>query len=60
MLKAEDLNMISRHLFPSVNENDCSKLIEFMSQLEEQVVIKNHGELKVVLGNSTYVIPCVG
>lgn len=39
-LKAEDLNMISRHLFPSVNENDCSKLIEFMSQLEEQVVIK--------------------
>ena len=52
--------MISRHLFPSVNENDCSKLIEFMSQLEEQVVIKNHGELKVVLGNSTYVIPCVG
>ena len=30
-LKAEDLNMISRHLFPSVNENDCSKLIEFMS-----------------------------
>ena len=59
-LKAEDLNMISRHLFPSVNENNCSKLIEFMSQLEEQVVIKNHGELKVVLGNSTYVIPCVG
>lgn len=39
-LKAEDLNMISYHLFPSVNKNDCSRLIEFMSQLEEQVVIK--------------------
>ena len=49
-LKAEDLNMISRHLFPSVNENDCSKLIEFMSQLENKLLSKIMGSSRWSLG----------
>ncbi|KAL6452017.1 MDN1 Midasin [Candida maltosa Xu316] len=39
-LKSEDLNLISQHLFPSVNAEECSQLIEFMSKLEEEVVTK--------------------
>lgn len=39
-LKSDDLNMISQHLFPTVDPEKCSKLIQFMSKLEEEVVTK--------------------
>lgn len=40
MLKTEDLRLISKRLFPSIPEADCEKMISFISQLEEQVVVK--------------------
>ncbi|KAK6456713.1 uncharacterized protein RJT20DRAFT_126757 [Scheffersomyces xylosifermentans] len=38
-LKSQDLNMISQHLYPQINQDICSKIIEFMSKLEDEVVI---------------------
>lgn len=44
MLKAEDLTLITHRLFPGVSEEDCSKLIKFISELEREVVTeKNWG-----------------
>ncbi|CAI5759429.1 unnamed protein product [Candida verbasci] len=40
ILKSQDLNLISRHLYPTVIAEECSKLIKFMSLLEEEVIIK--------------------
>lgn len=40
MLKTEDLRLISKRLFPSIDESACEKMISFVSQLEEQVVVK--------------------
>lgn len=39
-LKAEDLVMIAHQYFPKIPLEDCSKMISFMSRLEEEVVIK--------------------
>ncbi|KAG7665169.1 uncharacterized protein J8A68_001225 [[Candida] subhashii] len=39
-LKSGDLNMISQHLYPEVDPENCGKLIEFMSELEDEVVVK--------------------
>ncbi|ABN66318.2 large protein with a conserved N-terminal domain, a central AAA ATPase domain composed of 6 tandem AAA protomers, and a C-terminal M-domain midas sequence motif-containing protein [Scheffersomyces stipitis CBS 6054] len=41
-LKSEDLNLISQHLYPEIPSDVCSKIIDFMSKLEEQVVIKKN------------------
>ncbi|WEJ92653.1 AAA ATPase midasin [Yamadazyma tenuis] len=40
VLKEEDLNMISQHLYPQVDFDISSKMIGFMSKLEEEVVVK--------------------
>lgn len=40
MLKTEDLRLISKRLFPLIPESDCDKMISFISQLEDQVVVK--------------------
>lgn len=40
MLKTEDLRIISAQLFPSIPSSDCYKMITFISQLEEEVVVK--------------------
>lgn len=40
MLAETDLKLIAHHLYPSLDHDICDKLISFMSQLEEQVVIK--------------------
>ncbi|GMM27764.1 AAA family ATPase midasin [Martiniozyma asiatica (nom. inval.)] len=40
MLTAVDLNMIVRHLYPNVDHSLSEKLIQFMSHLEDEVVIK--------------------
>lgn len=40
VLKSEDLNMISQHLFPNIDGDTCSKIIRFMSELEREVVVK--------------------
>lgn len=40
MLKSDDLNMIAQHLFPDIDPAVCSKLITFISRLEEEIVIK--------------------
>lgn len=40
VLKAEDLTMISHQIFPNVPREDCAKMIEFMSALEDAVVTK--------------------
>lgn len=42
VLKEEDLIMISEQIFPNIAQEDCSKMISFMSQLEEEVVIKKN------------------
>ena len=39
-LKSEDLVLISHQIFPNIPSEDCSKMIAFMSKLEEEVVIK--------------------
>lgn len=39
VLKSEDLNLISQHLFPNIDGDTCSKIIRFMSELERKVVI---------------------
>ncbi|ODV78832.1 midasin [Suhomyces tanzawaensis NRRL Y-17324] len=40
VLKSQDLNMISNHLYPNVGEDAVAKLIQFISQLEEQIVVQ--------------------
>lgn len=40
ILKLQDLNMISTHLYPSVDTEVTGKMIEFMSKLEEEVVTR--------------------
>ncbi|WPK27495.1 hypothetical protein PUMCH_004884 [Australozyma saopauloensis] len=40
MLKTEDLRLISERLFPEISSSDCNKMISFISELEEQVVVK--------------------
>lgn len=40
MLTAVDLNLIVKHLYPNVDHQLSEKLIEFMSRLEDEVVIK--------------------
>ncbi|ODV67088.1 midasin [Hyphopichia burtonii NRRL Y-1933] len=40
VLKSEDLNLISQHIFPNIESSICEKMIEYMSKLEEEVVIK--------------------
>lgn len=40
MLTAADLNLIVEHLYPNVDHTLSAKLVEFMSRLEEEVVIK--------------------
>lgn len=40
MLKEQDLNMISQHLFPAVAENTSEKMIRFISRLEHEVSVK--------------------
>lgn len=40
VLKLEDLTMISQHLFPNIDNEVCSRMIDFMSKLENEVVIK--------------------
>lgn len=37
-LSADDLTLISHKLYPNISRDDCSKLITFISKLEEQVV----------------------
>lgn len=39
-LKKDDLLMISSRLFPAIEFSQCEKMIEFMSKLENEVVIK--------------------
>ncbi|KAG5419016.1 hypothetical protein I9W82_003735 [Candida metapsilosis] len=39
-LKAEDLNFILSHVYPSVDFSQSSKLIQFMSTIEGEVVVK--------------------
>ncbi|KAI5949267.1 hypothetical protein KGF57_004866 [Candida theae] len=39
-LKAEDLNFILSHVYPSVDSASSSKLIDFMSTIEGEVVVK--------------------
>lgn len=39
VLKKEDLNMISKHLFPNIESDICSKMIDFMSKIENEVVV---------------------
>ncbi|ODV93781.1 hypothetical protein PACTADRAFT_71717 [Pachysolen tannophilus NRRL Y-2460] len=40
MLTSVDLNLISHHIYPNIDPDICSKMIEFISKLEENVVIK--------------------
>jgi len=37
-LKTDDLNLISNHLYPDINPETTSKVIEFISRLEDEVV----------------------
>ncbi|RLV92019.1 Midasin [Spathaspora sp. JA1] len=39
-LKSYDLNLISQHLNPTVDPEECDKLIQFMSKLEQEVIIE--------------------
>lgn len=39
-LKEEDLVMIAEQIFPNIPTENCSKMISFMSKLEEEVVVK--------------------
>ncbi|OBA18032.1 P-loop containing nucleoside triphosphate hydrolase protein, partial [Metschnikowia bicuspidata var. bicuspidata NRRL YB-4993] len=40
VLKNEDLMLISAQIFPNVPRDDCSKIISFMTKLEEEVVVQ--------------------
>ncbi|KAJ8143020.1 hypothetical protein OY671_003839 [Metschnikowia pulcherrima] len=40
VLKHEDLLLISAQIFPNVSRADCAKMIQFMTKLEEEVVVK--------------------
>lgn len=40
MLKPDDLLQISSHLYPNIDKDTCSKMIQMMSTLEDEVVNK--------------------
>lgn len=39
-LKEEDLKKISQKMFPQISTDECSQMIEFMSKLEQEVVVQ--------------------
>ena len=43
VLKHEDLLLISAQIFPNVLRADCAKMIQFMTKLEEDVVVPDPG-----------------